>query len=79
MKMDDKYLKTDQKESRRIRAIYSNPKAHAFYSEYEEDCFTDRRGPKGGKIRGRKTYCTHCGQKKGKHGRIRPVKALKTD
>lgn len=57
----DKYM------SRRCEEVFSDPKRHAFSSEFAEDEAMDTRGPRGGKIRGRKTRCVHCGQKPAVH------------
>jgi hypothetical protein len=61
------YHEIDKAMSRKMDEIFSDPARHAFYSVYDEDEALDRRGPRGGKIRGRKTICAHCGAKADKH------------
>jgi len=58
---------TDKQMSKKIAAIYSNPQKHRFVSIFQLDHDEDRRGPRGGKIRGRKTICGHCGGKRKGH------------
>lgn len=57
----DRFYETDKAISKRLNAIYSDPTRHKFVSCFEMDEQEDRRGPRGGKIRGRKTICGHCG------------------
>ena len=60
----DKYdcEQTDREMSKRVDAVYGDPTRHRFYSEFECINDEDRRGPRGGKARGRKTICAHCGK-----------------
>ena len=64
------YEKIDREMSKRIDTIYSDPSRHKFYSEYEHSVNQDMRGPRGGKIRGRKTFCRHCGNKANGHAAV---------
>ena len=57
----------DKAISNRVNRIYSNPQRHRFYSCFQSDEDGDLIGPRGGKIRGRKTICCHCGQKRKGH------------
>lgn len=61
------YAQTDKVMSRKVEAIYSDPKRHAFYSCHDASIAEDWRGPRGGKIRGRKQICFHCGGKETGH------------
>lgn len=56
------YAAADMAMGRRVEAVFGDPARHQFYSVFEEDEAVDRRGPRGGRIRGRKTMCTHCGR-----------------
>lgn len=62
MRNNADYAAADKAIGRKVEAIYSDPARHQFYSVFEEDEAVDRRGPRGGKIRGRKTMCAHCGR-----------------
>jgi len=64
------YERIDKEISKRIDTIYSNPKRHKFYSEYDYSVDQDMRGSRGGKIRWRKTFCCHCGNKKKGHAEV---------
>ncbi len=68
--LDDRFLAFDQTMSRRVEVIYTDPKRHSFYSCFEQDEAVDERGPRGGKIRGRKTFCAYCGLKKFGHADV---------
>ena len=59
--------KIDKAMSRKMDEIFSDPTKHAFYSVFEADLAEDRRGPRGGKVRGRKTICAHCRNPAQKH------------
>lgn len=68
LKMDEyTYREIDRAMSKRIEAIYSDPKRHAFQSCFDYDESIDCRGRRNGKVRGRKTICAHCGTKKAGH------------
>jgi hypothetical protein len=59
------YEQTDKQMSKKINAIYSDPKRHKFVSQF--DMYCHERGPRGGLLRLRKTICGHCGNKKNNH------------
>lgn len=61
------YRQTDKAMSKKVAEIFGDPKRHVFYSCFEADEAEDYRGIRGGKIRGRKTICFHCGMKKKGH------------
>jgi hypothetical protein len=61
------YRIMDKQMSEELNAIFGNPARHKFYSIYEADEAEDRRGPRGGKIRGSKRICFHCGQNRKRH------------
>lgn len=67
MKRDSRFEGIDKDISRKVEAIYGDPKRHTFCSVYDADRAEDIRGPRGGKRRGRKTICAHCGHKKDGH------------
>jgi hypothetical protein len=63
IKMDTyDYEQIDKTMSKKIDAIYSDPKRHAFYSQWA--AMQDGRvtGPRGGLVVGRKRICFHCGK-----------------
>jgi len=68
MKRDDRFDDIDRAMSRRVHEVYDNPERHAFYSCYE--AMKGERGPRGGTVRGRKTLCFYCGQKKEGHAEV---------
>lgn len=61
------YEQIDKSISKRVDAIYSDPKLHVFVSIHQLDEDEDRRGIRGGKIRGKKTICGYCGGPKKGH------------
>lgn len=61
------FRQADKEMSRRVDEIYGDPKRHTFYSCFQADEDIDRVGPRGGKSRGRKTICVHCGTKRKGH------------
>jgi hypothetical protein len=64
------YEKIDKEVGQKVDAIYADPARHKFVSAHDLDQDVDRRGPRGGKIRGRKAICGHCGQPSGGHADI---------
>lgn len=54
---------TDKQMQARIDKIFLDPKNHKFYSCHDAFLKEDTRGPRGGKIKGKKRICFHCGQK----------------
>jgi hypothetical protein len=59
--------KIDTELSRRLKEKYGNPKNHLFYSCYHGYIDDGITGSRGGKIRGLKTICYHCGFKESDH------------
>ena len=57
------YEQTDREMSKKIEVVYGDPARHQFYSEYNRNTDEERRGPRGGRITGRKSICAHCGKK----------------
>jgi len=55
------YADIDKEVSFRIKEIYSDPEKHKFHSEHQEYEDRDERGIYGGRIRGKKRKCFHCG------------------
>lgn len=51
----------DREMSRRVNAVYGDPKRHKFYSCFQAYQYENFKGPRGGKVRGRKRICFHCG------------------
>ena len=63
----DKYRDLEEKLSCEIDELYRNPKKHQFYSEYDHYLKYPNFGPRGGRLKGRKTICFWCGSKKKEH------------
>ena len=61
------YRMADKQISKKINLIYSDPKRHRFVSAFQRDEDEDLRGPRDGKIRGRKRICGYCGFKEKAH------------
>jgi hypothetical protein len=64
------FEKIDNSMSKRVDAIYQDPARHKFYSCFEVFENEGRVGPRGGKIRGNKRTCYHCGGKKKGHAEV---------
>lgn len=67
MKAHDKYREIDLHMSERVQEVFGDPAKHQFYSCYEGFLAEDRRGPRGGIVKGRKDSCYHCGKPKEGH------------
>lgn len=63
-----KYYEIDKAMSEKLEAIFSDPKRHTFQSCH--DAQAGERGVRGGKIRGLKKKCFHCGNKEKGHAEI---------
>jgi len=61
------YHEIDRFMSKKAEAIYGDPKRHAFYSCHDAYIAENMRGVRGGRIRGKKLRCFHCGRKKKGH------------
>lgn len=61
------YEQIDKEMSKRLDAIYRDPSRHKFYSCYDEAHANGAVGPRGGRVRARKTICAFCGQKRKGH------------
>jgi hypothetical protein len=68
MSDEKKYREMDLAIQKRVDAIYSDPKRHAFISEF--DTLKDSYGPRGGLKKGRKTICYYCGCKSRDHAKV---------
>jgi len=61
------YEAIDKEMSFRIQEIYADPKRHMFYSQFHAFNDSDIRGPRRGKIKGKKKRCFYCGMTFGCH------------
>ena len=61
------YMQIDKAMSKRLQAIFGDPKRHAFYSCFDADEAEDRRGARGAIKRGPKRLCFHCLTRKNGH------------
>jgi len=61
------YEAIDKDMSFQIQEIYSDPKRHKFYSQFQAFEDSDLRGIRGGKIIGKKRRCYYCGAGFGWH------------
>ena len=52
---------TDKQMSKKLNAIFTDPKRHAFYACFNANEDEGLTGPRGGKIRGKKRICHYCG------------------
>ena len=57
----------DKMISEQLTNIYADPRRHAFYSCFQANEDENLRGIRNGKIRGKRTICSHCGMRKEGH------------